>query len=110
MNADYGHETAALGPGRDAVWNGAVLYAVYKFTDEFSLALRAERFDDRDGARTGTAQRLEEFTVTPSYVFCKHVVIRGDLRLDASDRDVFQKNGDMVRHQPTVSLNILYIY
>ena len=110
INADYGHETAALGPGRDAVWSGAALYATYKFTDEFSLALRAERFDDRDGARTGTAQSLREITVTPSYAIGKHVVVRGDLRLDTSDQYVFQKNGDLVRRQPTVSLNILYIY
>jgi hypothetical protein len=110
LNADYGHETAALGPGRDAIWNGAALYAAYKFSDEFSLALRAERFDDRDGARTGTAQSLKEITVTPAYAFGKHVVVRGDLRLDTSDRSVFQKNGGMVRRQPTASLNILYIY
>lgn len=74
------------------------------------MALRGERFDDWDGARTGTVQRLEGITLTPSYAISGHAIVRGDLRLDTSDKDIFQKRREMIRRQPTVSVNFLYIY
>jgi Putative beta-barrel porin-2, OmpL-like. bbp2 len=109
VHGDYGHETAALGPGRDAVWTGTAVYATYPVIRTFSLALRAERFDDRDGARTGVAQTLDEVTLTPSFSIGKHLVVRGDLRHDWSDHAVFQRRNGLTRQQTTISLNLLFV-
>ena len=47
LNADYGHERDALGPGQNGHWDGVALYATYGVTDRFNLALQG-----------GAAQRL----------------------------------------------------
>ena len=110
LNADYGHEWNAPNPGRRGHWDGVALYATYALTDRFSLALRAENFNDMDGARTGTAQNLQEITLTPSYRIGNHVVARCDLRQDWSDCPVFLNGDHPTRHQFTASLNLLLVY
>lgn len=110
LNVDYGHEKDALGPGRSGTWYGAAGYLVYRFTDRFQLALRVERFYDEDGARTGVSQKLDKVTLTPSCKIGKHFVIRGDLRVDRSDKRPFQKDDHFTDRQPTVTLNLLFVY
>lgn len=110
LNADYGHETEALGPGRNGTWYGAAGYLVYAFKDRFQLALRAERFDDRDGARTGVAQRLDEVTLTPTCRIGKRFVIRGDVRVDWSDKRPFEEDHHFTGRQPTLMLNVIFVY
>jgi hypothetical protein len=110
LNADYGHEKDALGPGLSGTWYGAAGYGTYGFTDRFQIALRVEQFDDSDGARTGTPQRLREVTLTPTYKIGKHFVVRGDLRLDSSDKQSFRKDRGFTDRQPTATLNVLYVF
>ncbi len=110
LNVDDGYERGALASGASARWYGAALYAVYGFTDRFGLALRAERLDDCDGARTGTPQRLEEITLTPSYKIGGHLLVRADFRQDWSNRPVFQKGGGFTDRQFTAALNLLVIF
>jgi hypothetical protein len=110
LNADYGHERDALGPGQNGHWDGVALYAIYGVTDRFSLALRAERFNDYEGARTGTPQRLEEVTLTPAYKIGGHFVVRVDLRQDWSNRAVFERGEGLSKDQFTASLNVLLVF
>jgi hypothetical protein len=110
INADYGHEASAIYPDKNAQWGGAALYAIYAFNDRFSLGLRVEQFDDRDGARTGVPQTLREVTLTPTFKVGKHWVFRGDLRQDGSSNPVFQKDRGFVSHQSTASFNVLLLY
>jgi hypothetical protein len=110
INADYGHEALAIAPDQSAQWSGVALYVIYAFSDRFSLGFRAERFDDRQGARTGIPQTLKEVTLTPTFKVGKHWVFRGDLRRDWSDKAVFQEDAGYIRHQPTASFNILFVY
>jgi hypothetical protein len=110
INIDYGHETSALGPGLDAVWRGAAVYATLALSGKISLGLRGEVFEDRDGARTGLAQTLGEITLTPQVRPTKFAVVRGDIRLDFSNRDVFEDRTGLRRRQPTVCLNVLFYY
>ncbi len=102
-DALYGHEENGVMPGVDAIWKAIDAYATYKFSAKFSVALRGERFRDGGGTRTGTDQALNGYTVTPAYTFKpgltrldEHlkkldgfVTLRGDLRWDHSDRQVF---------------------
>jgi len=108
LNGDWGRETAATPGGLMAVWRGAAGYLRLAPGRRFALNLRAERFDDRDGARTGTAQTLSEITLTPEARLGASCIVRGDLRLDVSDRAVFETPGAPRRTQPTLSLNALY--
>lgn len=106
----YGSEQGAVTGGTSARWSGAACYARWAFTDRFAVALRAEVFDDSDGARTGTAQTLKEATLTPEWKLGKHFVLRGDLRLDGSSAAVFEKDSRLTTSQPTVSIALLFVH
>jgi Putative beta-barrel porin-2, OmpL-like. bbp2 len=108
LNGDWGRETAAGAGGLMAVWRGAAGYVRLAPGHHFALSLRAERFDDRDGARTGTPQTLSDLTLTPELRLGPSCVVRGDLRLDTSDRAVFEGRRGPRKTQPTVSVNALY--
>lgn len=96
---------------KDVAWRGGAAYARLALSDSFSLALRAEQFDDPDGWRTGVVQRLREITLTPEYHATPQLVLRGDLRLDRSDADVFEKNGGRTsERQATALFNALYVF
>ncbi len=106
----YGSEQGAGTGGAAARWSGAACYARWTFTDRLAIAFRAEVFDDSDGARTGTAQRLKEATLTPEWKLGKHFVLRGDLRLDGSSAAVFEKDSRLTTSQPTVSIALLFVH
>ena len=94
------------------MWNGVVGYARFRLSDTFALIFRGELFNDRDGARTGVAQKLTGLTLTPELRVGSHLVFRGDLRVDFSDKEVFEGSDWALtkKHQPTVLLNALYTF
>ena len=106
----YGTEPNAVTQGETAMWNGIVGYARFGLTDAFALVLRGEFFNDRDGTRTGVAQKLKEVTLTPELKVSPHFVVRADLRVDWSDRDVFEKKEGFTSSQPTGLLNVIYAF
>jgi hypothetical protein len=108
----YGTEPNAVTQGQTAMWNGIVGYARFGLSDTFAVILRGELFNDRDGARTGVAQKLTAVTLTPELKVGSHVVFRGDLRVDFSDKEVFEgPDGTLTKkQQPTVLLNALYSF
>jgi hypothetical protein len=110
FDALYGTEQNAAGPDQNGTWDGIAGYLRFQATDRFALSLRAEVFDDRQGVRSGVAQKLKEVTLTPEYRLDKHFVVRGDLRCDWSDQDVFQKRALYVKSQPTASVQVLYVF
>jgi hypothetical protein len=98
-------------PGETASWLAIAGYARLGLSDAFAFCLRAEYFSDADGARTGTIQKLTEVTVTPEYKVSSHLILRGDLRVDWSDADVFsKKDGVFKGNQATVLLNGIYVF
>jgi len=108
FNGDWGQEAAAAPGGGTAAWSGVAGYVRFGVRGPFALSVRAETFQDRDGARTGIAQTLSEITLTPEVRLGTSCVVRGDLRLDVSDRAVFEGASGFRRTQPTVSVNALY--
>ncbi len=116
-NYDYGAEArvplaATAGGGiEDVTWQGIAGYARVDLTARFFVTVRAERFDDPQGARTGCRQTLSEVTLTPAFRVRPDVVVRGDLRRDHSDREVFEKeDGRFGRNQVTASLNGVFVF
>ncbi len=90
-NVDLGSAAKAAAEGEDASWTGFAGYVRLNLHEQFSLALRGEMFDDADGVRTGTVQKLTEITATPEFRFAGGFALRMDLRYDMSDRKVFEK-------------------
>jgi hypothetical protein len=97
-------------PGQTAMWNGIVGYARFGSSESFALILRGELFNDRDGARTGVAQKLKGITLTPELKASSHFLIRADLRIDWSDHDVFENRKGFTGSQPTGLLNVIYLF
>jgi hypothetical protein len=106
----YGSEPNAVTQGETAMWNGIVGYARFGLTDTFALILRGELFNDRDGARTGVAQKLKAVTLTPEFKVSSHFVVRADLRVDWSNQDSFEKKEGFTSSQPTGLLNVIYLF
>ncbi len=126
FDALYGHEENAVSPGHDAIWKGLAGYIKYGFTQKFSLAFRGEVFNDGGGTRTGVDQTLHGYTFTPEYDMVAKLsdvaswlkkldgkfVIRGDIRFDRSNRDVFLTSQPdvLVPHQNTFAINLIYLF
>jgi hypothetical protein len=106
----YGSEANAVTHGQTAMWNGIVGYARFGLSDTFALVLRGELFNDRDGARTGVAQKLKGITLTPELKASSHFLFRADLRVDWSNHDVFEKKEGLTGSQPTGLLNVIYLF
>ena len=110
LNTDYCTEEHSASDGESATWTGVAGYLRLNLAKDFSLAVRGEQLEDKDGIRTGVTQKLQEITLTPEFRPAEHFIIRSDLRFDKSNHDVFQKKTDWQKTQTTVGLNFLYIF
>jgi len=88
----------------DASWTALGANARYALNDKWSVAGRFEYFDDQDGARTfdtlnpvpGTPLPVSiwDLTAGVAYAAGKHVTLKGELRYDNADEDIFGPPGD----------------
>ena len=84
-----GSEEGTALDGDTGRWIGFGLQPVWRASSRFSLGGRAELFSDGDGARTGVDQTLFNLTVTPAFLVAPGLVVRGEVRVDVSNEDVF---------------------
>jgi hypothetical protein len=117
VNYDYGQEASVVlpetagGGTANASWQGVAGYGRVTVAPGVALILRAEWFDDRQGARTGYVQSLKECTFTPEFKPHPHVIVRTDLRRDWSNRDVFEmSDGTYGRSQVTLGVNGIFVF
>jgi hypothetical protein len=98
------------GTSSDAKWDGLAGIIKYDFNAAYSLAVRGEYFDDKDGFRTGTVQKLKEVTVTPEIRLNGGVILRPEYRHDTSDKTSFDiVNGTATKKsQDTLALGVMY--
>lgn len=108
-NWDYAREENGAGPGRDARWTGIAGSLKLGLTAHVALVARAERFEDRDGVRTGAAQTLTEVTGGLEFRL-RGLLLRGEVRRDASDRAAFETATGASRHQTTLAGNVAYAF
>jgi len=88
VNYDYAtQKNAALAAGGNgtAKWSGIAGYANYQINDQWRLSSRLEYFDDKDGYRTGVAQKWKEATFTVGYMPVKALELRAEARADSSN-------------------------
>ncbi|MBI4437067.1 MAG: outer membrane beta-barrel protein [Candidatus Omnitrophica bacterium] len=119
VEGTYGHEEDALGVGLDADWAGVAGYARYMMNEKWGLVGRIEFFDDKDGARTATAngmsartiQELWGLTLGTDYMLYPGLVGRIEYRHDESDKNVFQdEKAEAIDSQDLVTLQFLYAF
>jgi Putative beta-barrel porin-2, OmpL-like. bbp2 len=104
-------DPAAAGSASNAQWGGLALYIRFQATSRFAAIARGEIFWDPDGFRTGTAQRVMELTLTPELKVTDAFLVRGEFRIDNSDKSFFVREDGLTRHyQPTIALNGLYVF
>jgi hypothetical protein len=87
-------------------WWGAAGYA--RFAPDgsrYSGALRAEYFDDPDGAISGTPQNLSEATLTFEYRPVEYLILKVEGRYDRSSAPVFAMHPLDALGQPVLSTN-----
>jgi hypothetical protein len=108
LNYDMGEQEKGTGTGGKAKWDGLAGYVNYKFSDAFRVSLRGETFDDKDGYRTGTVQKLDEYTLTVGYSPAANLELRAELRQDKSDQNVFVDGGTATDKQQLIALEAVY--
>ena len=93
-----------------ATWSGLAGIVKYDCNGTYSLSVRGEYFDDKDGFRTGTAQTLKEVTVTPEIRLNGGIILRPEYRHDTSDKTSFDiVNGSATKKdQDTLALGVMY--
>lgn len=64
--ANFARDKDVPGVG-DQEWKGGMVSLVHLLSPHWGVALRAEGFDDSDGARTGQAQTLTSYTIAALY-------------------------------------------
>jgi hypothetical protein len=111
LNVDYGNEANSPADNERVEWLGFAGYLKYKISENYSIAIRGEEFDDKNGTRTGIIQKLTEITLTPSVNLNNSLILRFDLRYDKSDVKSFTDQDNIPKDsQVTVGLNLIYIY
>jgi putative OmpL-like beta-barrel porin-2 len=126
--------SSTISAGGNARWDGVAAYLIHDITKEWGVRLRGEIFEDASGMVTcqGTtayqpranvcfgatssapapavAQTLWEFTGTLQYKPFASLMTRLEYRYDKSNQNVFQVGGRATSYQPTVSLDVIYLF
>ncbi len=106
LNYDDAQEDHLAASGGTAKWSGFAGIVKYDINDMYSIAVRGESFDDKDGVRTGTTQKLTEVTVTPEIRLANGIILRPEYRHDSSNKESFD-NGTK-KSQDTIALGAMY--
>jgi len=126
--------SSRISPAGNARWNGVAGYLIYDLTKQWGVRLRGELYEDAGGFTTceGTtayspkanvcfgatssapappiAQTLWEFTGTLQYKPFASLMTRLEYRYDKSNQNVFQVGGRATSYQPTLSLEVTYLF
>jgi len=126
VNQKDGAGTA--GSPSKAKYSGWAGYASYLFMPKLKGSLRVEAFDDKDGFHfptalaaanaadiagggtgTLTGTKYKEFTLTMAYLPADSYEVRGEVRQDRADKQVFMgDNGSFSKNLTTFAVQVLY--
>jgi hypothetical protein len=112
-NIDYGSEKDdPKNGGNNSEWYGVAGYAKYEFTEVFSAIIRGEYFDDKNGVRTGIAQKLKEITLTAEFKIAKDLLLRPEYRHDWSNQNGFDSQNAKFnkKNQDTIAVGVMYTW
>jgi Putative beta-barrel porin-2, OmpL-like. bbp2 len=111
VNFDYGQNKIVLDDGTSTTpaWYGIALAAHLGVTGKSSFTPRYEWFKDRDGFSTGTAQTLQEFTLTYEYKWVEGLLSRLEYRHDWSNADFFNRGMTPAASKNQDTLTIAFV-
>jgi hypothetical protein len=121
---------SAVSPAGNQRWNGAAGYAIYEFTEQWGLRVRAEIFEDAGGDLTclgsfgeggnanvcfnelgGFPLTLWETTVTLQYKPVPSFITRLEFRYDKANRNVFwEDSDDPTNNQQTLAAEAIFLF
>jgi hypothetical protein len=126
--------SSTISPAGNARWNGVAGYLIYDVTKQWGVRLRGELYEDAGGYTTcqGTtsyspranvcfgatseaqatpvAQTLWEVTGTVQFKPFSSLITRLEYRYDKSNQNVFQLGNRATSYQPTLSLDVIYLF
>jgi putative OmpL-like beta-barrel porin-2 len=126
--------SSTISQAGNARWNGVAGYLIHDVTKQWGIRLRGELYEDAGGYTTcqGTtsyspranvcfgatsevqappvAQTLWEVTGTVQYKPFSFLVTRLEYRYDKSNQNVFQLGNRATSYQPTLSLDVIYLF
>lgn len=103
VNFDFGQGEV---DGTKSKFSGGALYGSHKLNEKVNLGLRAERFDDKDGIRTGLADlKLDSFTANVDWAVSENSWLRFEARHDKSNQDVFERHDGMSNKRTSYSVS-----
>lgn len=108
INGDYAHQKNAISQGVGARWDGVAGYANYKVNDRWRTSLRFEYFNDKDGYRTGVAQKWKEGTATLVYSPAPSFDLLGEVRDDFSNKHSFVRDSSPHKSETSVILKAIF--
>lgn len=72
-------------------WGGAAFYSNYAFTSKFSLALRAEYFDNTQGVQYIGNTQVQSYTLTAKFSLQNdHLILKPEVRFDQFGNSQFE--------------------
>jgi Putative beta-barrel porin-2, OmpL-like. bbp2 len=114
LNYDNGSQanTANVTPGGapTSKWDGFAGYANYQFNDQWRLSFRAEHFNDKQGYRTGVAQKWNEGTLTLAWLPTKPIEVRAEVRRDHSNVASFLDRDGVTGRNSNNSYGLQFLY
>lgn len=109
---DIGAEQKLHNSGDYSIWFTPVLMAKYRFTDQFSVAFRAEYYQDKDGviidSGTPNGFRTSSYSANVDYRFSNQVMLRAELR-KYRGRDDYFLNDDQPSRNSLVGTTALIL-
>lgn len=111
LNIDYGHQKFVSGPGSND-WLAIGGAARFQLTKNMAFSPRVERYYDKDGFITGTAQKLHEVTLTGEYKLADGLISRLEYRRDWSNQAIFERGDtpNAVKHQNTILIGLVAFF
>jgi hypothetical protein len=101
INGDYVKQQNNTATGDSSTADGIAAYVNYAITGEWSVTLRGEYLDDKDGVLSQplspvplTSNKLKEASLDLNYTPTKNSIIRAELREDKSDHAIFDTNSN----------------
>lgn len=116
INYDYGQNRNAnatlTGVGSLAHWQGIAAAGHWQATSKLTATVRGEYFNDNNGFTTGTAQKLNEVTLTSDYTFHPGILARAEYRRDNSNQMFFTTNSTPLasKSQNTVEVAMIFFF
>jgi hypothetical protein len=101
LNVDYANSSDA--PNKDQ-WNGEDLYVRQQISTAKTAELRVDRFEDKDGLRSGAPVKLYSITAGYDQTFTPNFTLRFEARHDISDTSLFATHSGFEKNRTTLTL------